>query len=348
MNNPWLRLTISLLKIAVPLAIIGWLLWRIDLEQWQTLSSQPKDYGLLVSAIGIASLAVVISMLRWGILVRCNGIRLTYIEALRLGAIGFLLSFVSVGSVGGDLFKAIFLAKRSPGKRVEAVASVAVDRAVGLYCLIIIVVAVLLVSPPRDNSDLRQISYWAAGLAILGTGVLAVLIVGGRFVDRLLRWAGKLRFVGPIVHQIADPIRVFHTHPIHFLIAIGMGLAVHVLLSVSLYLIARGLYSDAPSFTEHLIIVPIGMLISALPLSPAGIGLLEAAIEWLYIVVPQTPTEASGTLVALVYEIVKIILALAGVVFYWSSGREVKESISEAETIDPTQSPIPQPTLQDH
>ncbi|MEL7263559.1 MAG: hypothetical protein AAFP69_01945, partial [Planctomycetota bacterium] len=45
----------------------------------------------------------------------------------RLGAIGFLFSFVSPGSVGGDLFKAVFLARRARGKTTECFASVFAD-----------------------------------------------------------------------------------------------------------------------------------------------------------------------------------------------------------------------------
>ena len=72
------------------------------------------------------------------------------LEAFRLGSICFLLSFVSPGSVGGDVFKAIFLAQRRPGKRIEAVASVLVDRGVGLYRLLLLVAAALVLTNPTD------------------------------------------------------------------------------------------------------------------------------------------------------------------------------------------------------
>ena len=334
MKSPAIRHAFGLLKFLVPVAIIGWLLWRIDAEEWAALRNQPKNFGALAAALMVAMSALLLTLLRWGLLVRCNGIRLSYAEALRLGSIGFLLSFVSAGSVGGDLFKAIFLARRAPGQRVEAVASVAVDRAVGLYGLLLVVVCVMLVAPPRADQQIQQIAYWAAGLAAVGTLVLASLILGGRSIDRVVRRLGGFRYVGRLIHRVADPLRIFHTHPKEFLIAVVMSLGVHVLLSISIYLIARGLYADAPTLAQHLIIVPIAMLVSALPISPAGIGLLEAAMHWLYALIPETPTQASGTLVALVFEIVKILLALAGVVFYWTSGREVKESLSQAEVAD--------------
>ena len=57
-------------------------------------------------------------------------------DAFRLGFLAFLLNFVSVGAVGGDLFKAFFIARDQPGRRTEAVATVVVDRLVGFYALL--------------------------------------------------------------------------------------------------------------------------------------------------------------------------------------------------------------------
>ena len=59
-------------------------------------------------------------------------------DAFRLSFLSYLLNFVSVGSVGGDLFKAFFIAREQPGRRTEAVATVVVDRIVGLYGLLLV------------------------------------------------------------------------------------------------------------------------------------------------------------------------------------------------------------------
>ena len=110
-----------------------------------------------------------------------------------------------------------------------------------------------------------------------------------------------------------------------------MSLGVHSSMILSMYLIARGLYSEPPTLIEHFVIVPIGMLAAAMPITPAGLGVYEATIEWLYRIVPATTTTASGTLVALVFEIVKVAMAAIGTVFYWTSSEELRESVEEAE-----------------
>lgn len=326
---------VTFAKFAFPATIIGYLVWRIEPEQWDQLSSQPKDYPLLAAALVVALFAMSLSFARWCVLVRAQGIELSMLEAFRLGSIGFLLSFVSAGSVGGDLFKAIFLAKRRPGKRVAAVASVFVDRGSGLYGLLLLVAGGLLFSsPPAEAASavgMDQIKLAVTILIGVGTAILAVLILGGRGVDQLIKWGGTLPVVGGAVKTIGPPLRTFHHHPIAFAASVLMSVGVQGLLVISMVLIARGLYPSPPTLAEHFIIVPIGMLASALPITPAGIGVLEGAIELMYRTVPAVPTEASGTLVALVFEIVKVVMAVIGTVFYWTAGAEVRESLEEAE-----------------
>ncbi|MEM0925589.1 MAG: lysylphosphatidylglycerol synthase transmembrane domain-containing protein [Planctomycetota bacterium] len=336
MKNPRAAV-LSVLKVLIPLGIIVYLLLtHVTPSQWQTLATHPKNYPLLCVALLVALGAISLSLTRWCLLVRCQGIELTMLEAHRLGAICFLLNFVAAGSVGGDLFKAIFLAKRRPGKRVEAFASVVVDRGVGLYGLLVIATIAFLVhgggsSALGGDARMQQLQYLSAAFLGLGTVVLVILVFGGRAVDRVVTRSAGLPVVGGVITRIGQPLRMFHDHPVAFAISILMSVGVHALLTVSIYLIAKSLYPSVPSFAEHCIIVPAGMLASALPLTPAGIGLLEAAIEWLYQVIPAQPTLASGTLVALVFELVKLIIAIVGTVFYWTANQEVIDSLEGDE-----------------
>lgn len=328
-------IALNAIKFIIPAVIIPILLWRVEPEQWDQLTQQPKHYGLLFAAFLIAIAATALSFARWCILVRCQGIALSMLEAFRLGAICFLLSFVSVGSVGGDLFKAIFLARRRPGKRVEAVASVLVDRASGLYGLLFLVVTGTLLLQPvevRESAEgLEDLKFAATTLFGIGTAALLVLVFGGRSVDRALQWGSNARWVGPIIGKIAAPLRSFHRHPFAFGASLLMSVGVQGLFAISVYLLARSLYVAPPNLTEHFVIVPLGMLASALPLTPAGVGVWEVAIATLYEMIPATPTLASGTLVALTFEMLRILLALVATVFYWTANEEVRESLEKAE-----------------
>jgi uncharacterized membrane protein YbhN (UPF0104 family) len=328
---------VTLVKFAIPAAIIGFLLWQLrsDPDKWHEFVSQPKNFWLLAAALVVALASVSISFVRWCLLVRCQGIELTMLEGFRLGSIGFLLSFVSAGSVGGDLFKAIFLARRRPGKRIAAVASVLVDRGCGLYGLVLVVSVALLLTDPTDSDQstmgIEQIRFATGLLFGSGTIVLGILVFGGRGVDRLVTRGSTLPMIGGIVGKVGPPLRMFHSHPVAFAVSILLSIGVQVLLVISMYLIARGLYVSPPTLAEHFVIVPVGMIASALPITPAGIGVFEAAIQSMYSVVPAVPTEASGTLVALVFEMVKVVMAVFGTIFYWTANEEERESLEIAE-----------------
>lgn len=321
---------LNVVKFILPLAVIGWLLWRIEPEQWMTLRQQPKDYGRLAAALLAAMVALTISFTRWWVLVRCQGIPLRLVESYRLSAIGFLLSFVSAGSVGGDVFKMVFLARRSPGKQVQAVASVLVDRGIGLLGLLILVVAALQLAGDVRSEELARIGQISLILTAIGLVGLAGLILGGKPIDRLLAQTARWGKLGAIIDQVVSPLRMFHHHPWAFAGALLATLGVHSLLAVSVYWIALGLYADqAPPLIDHFLISPIANLASALPIAPAGIGVLEAAMEWLYRAVPVVPTAVSGTLVGLVFELVKVNLAILGMLFYWTAGSDIRRSLAQ-------------------
>ncbi|MCM2371230.1 lysylphosphatidylglycerol synthase transmembrane domain-containing protein [Aporhodopirellula aestuarii] len=336
MSNKPKTIAITLVKFLVPVVIIGYLLWRMPASDWTNLSERSIAYPVLFAALGVAFAAIVLSFVRWWVLVRCQGIPLSLMEALRLSSICFLLSFVSAGSVGGDVFKAVFLARRTPGKRIAAVASVLVDRGAGLYGLLLLVSMGLMIRTSTDPFEFNGVGLddikWIVGVLLgTGTAVLVTLVFGGKIVDRVIKQLSQVSIIGPVIEKIGPPLRAFHNHPWAFALSLVMSVGVQGLLVVSMFLIATSMYASPPTLAEHFVIVPIGMLASALPLTPAGIGVLEATVETLYHLVPAENTDASGTLVALVFELVKLVLAIVGTIFYWTAGKDVQESLEYAE-----------------
>ncbi len=343
MQNSKRHAAVTWIKFILPVAIIVVLVWRIEPSQWQALTDQPKHLGLLLSALILMLAAMCLSFARWCLLVRCQGIQLTMLEAFRLGSICFLLSFVSVGSIGGDLFKAVFLARRRPGKRIEAVASVVVDRISGLYGLLFLVVTAGLVLQSTEvavtPTELEKLKNAALVMFSVGSAFLMFFIFGGRWVDRILVTIKKCPSIGPKLAKLGSPLRMFHAHPWAFAASLLMSVAVQGFFAISVYLIANAMYENAPTFTEHFIIVPLGKLASALPLTPAGIGVWEAAVDALYDVIPAKPTGASGTLVALLFNMLNVVLALMAAIFYWTANEEVRESLEIAEAPETLRQP---------
>ena len=139
-------LLLTLLKIAASVAIIGYFFYKLvgtpgGWDAFVQMLQQPKAWGLLAWGFLLLLMAIMITMLRWWYLVRALGIDFSLPAAMRIGFLGYFFDFAPTGIAGGDLIKAWILAKEEPGNRAKALASVVVDRIIGLYVLFLVAVA---------------------------------------------------------------------------------------------------------------------------------------------------------------------------------------------------------------
>ena len=65
-------------------------------------------------------------------------------DAIRISFWGYLFNLAPLGIVGGDLVKAVMLDHEHPQHRAKALASVLVDRVIGLYILFVVASAAIL------------------------------------------------------------------------------------------------------------------------------------------------------------------------------------------------------------
>ena len=127
---------VNLLKFGVSFGILAYLVYdAVSDDTFAHMMEQPKHWGCFAGAWALSMVATCMTFVRWYYLVRALDLPFRMADAFRLGFIGYLLNFVSLGSVGGDLFKAVFIAREQHGKRAEAVATVVIDRVIGLYVL---------------------------------------------------------------------------------------------------------------------------------------------------------------------------------------------------------------------
>ena len=327
---------VIVLKLVLPILLVGWIVRSVWLENPNAISdiwNREKNYWLLACSIVTCVTAIVITFWRWYLLVRAINIPFRFRDALRLGFIGNLFQYIALGTVGGDLFKAIFLAREQPSKKPEAVATILIDRAVGLLALLLLTSAAFLTFGWRN---LPEELHLVAIVCFVVTAIGLFVVIGLLFTSATTRPLRSLFKSVPAINAILlrgeHALLLYRENRKSFFLALASGMLSHCLLGAAAYFAAASIFSNAPTFAEQVVTWNIAGSVSALPLSPGGLGTMEATYSYLYKNVPTggRPLE-HGFTVAILLRVVYVIVAAIGVVVYWFSRREINELVSTAE-----------------
>ena len=326
-----------LVKLAVSVGVLGYLFYsfRTSKDYSETIDQliyQPKDWWLLAAALGVVFISIFLTFIRWYWLVLALDLPFRLRDGLRLGFLGFLFNFVSLGSVGGDLFKAVFLAHEHPGRRAEAISTIIVDRLIGLYGLLLLGSVVVVSGRLPEGPDIHRLGV----VTLIGTGVITLLCTvmmwPGLLHGALSEKLSALPKVGPHFSNLLRAARTYRQRHGVLWASLAITMVVHVLNVAGFYCIARGLPGEAPTFASHMLIIPLAVLTSALPISLAGLGVFELAMQKLYLTVaPVGMMPKLGLFVALIDRVIMLVCAAVGVFFYIGGRREVREVLHEVE-----------------
>ena len=331
-------IAIPALKFSLPVLIVGWLLSSISASDWNELNSRPKQWDRLVFAFLLTFGGVVGTYFRWYMLVRTLDLPFRIGDALRLGFLGYLLNFVSLGSVGGDLFKAIFIAREQTSRRAEAVASVIADRVIGLYALLVLASGTTLAGTlsgtlSGQSELLKRVGQMT--LLMTATGALMVVLFAKIPVEKLTTTLGRFPLrIGAVSRRLVEALALYRRSPKVVAVALAVSVVTHGMFVVALHLIASGILEASPTLAEHFLIGPVAFVAGAVPFMPAGLGALELALDVMYTKVSSADLAAGlGVVVALGHRLNTIGVATVGAIIYWLSKREVDELLSLGEEV---------------
>jgi uncharacterized protein (TIRG00374 family) len=333
------RTLIALAKIALAVAILAYLLWQAkEHDAFTRLVEQPKRWPMLALGLGCTFSAALLCFVRWHFLVLAVGISVRLVDSLRLGALGFALNFVSLGSIGGDLFRAVFLAHGQPGRRTEAVATVAADRLLGVTTMLVLasggILATDLVHAPSAELALlcKTILVTAAFVLIGAALLLFVPAISGPVVSR---WFERVPIAGGIFVKLVSVARAYRDDKRLLSAAAATSLFANLMYMTSFYFVASGLPVARPTWSEHLVVVPVASLVGAIPATPNGLGTMELAVEELYQHMPGATgaRQGDGTMVTLAHRVTMMAVALVGLVFYLGHRAEVRQVYAEVEEL---------------
>ncbi|MGA2174788.1 MAG: lysylphosphatidylglycerol synthase transmembrane domain-containing protein [Verrucomicrobiota bacterium] len=256
-------------------------------QQWRLAwSNGPRDlwhtlrmthlWALIASTL-IVGLALFIGVVRWRIVLEAQGLHLPLGRATRISFVAQFFNSFLLGSTGGDLIKAYAAAQETHHKKTEAVTTVFVDRLVGLWAMLLFAG---LMMPP--NFSLLRVSPDLAVPALFILAMLAALSVvlglafWGGVSKRFPRARHQLRRLpkGDLLERALDSCRQFGKQRTFLLKTVAISLFLNVLWVAQVLTLGAGLDLHI-SLMALFVIVPVIFCISALPITPNGLGVRE-------------------------------------------------------------------------
>jgi uncharacterized protein (TIRG00374 family) len=324
--NRFLKFFIQFLLIA---GIFGFLFWKAAAATdtdgknvFNVLYEQPKRWHFLVAAFSIQLFAVAITFIRWRWLVRTLGLECSRRDAFRLGFLGLMLNLAPLGIVGGDAVKAVLIAQKNPDRKLQAVASVLIDRFLGLLVMFICGTLFIFWTGFADRPELiartfTHIVLACTAISIIGSGIIFLpFFAKGHFE----RWIEKIPLCGKLGSKLIQSLLLYRNHKRCLLQSCLITILVHVSFGLSLYWIAAGLFQSVPTspdWADHIMLQNVANLTSMIPLAA---GPYELVLEQLYQLL--THSVGRGLVIALAFRLTTIFVAVVGIIYYYASQRQ--------------------------
>ncbi len=270
--------------------------WQYGPAQlWQTLASM-DPWWLLLSLV-LMGMTIVIGVIRWQIVLRVHGLHLPLARTAQISFVAHFFNSFLLGSIGGDVLKAYYVARETHHKKTEAVVTVLVDRLIGLFsmlvfgCLLILPNYQLVTSTPR----LRAVVIIILAMTV-GCGGFLILAFWGGVSKRLPKARAWLRRMpkGEALERSLEAFRLFGRDRTFFWRIFPITMLLNGVIVIHFYVLTLGFHLQV-SLLALAAIVPIVTSISALPITPSGLGVRENLYVWM-LAVPSVGVPAGQAL----------------------------------------------------
>lgn len=324
----WIKL---LAKFFFAFAILFYMVQtgRLDLSVVVTGFSQVH---LLLICFFLEVAAMLFALKRWNNLLQGLDLDYSFASVVRYGMIGAFFNTTMPGAVSGDIIKAWYIVSDHKGqKKTPVLASILLDRAMGVFGLVLVAASPLVFywQEVWSNDSLRQVSLLILGL-FFGMVVFfsyIMLSVWGP-LSFLRRKMDSLEKYGPgkIFLQAYDSWISYGHRPGVLIKALLLSICTHSMIVVVAILCSRALGDHSVDLHSYFLLVPIGLLTTAIPIAPAGLGVGHVAFAALF----QMAGSSHGAEVFTLLITIQIFINLSGVIFYLKSGKakQAVESIS--------------------
>ncbi len=332
------RVFLWLLQLAITAGLLWWVFHDEQKQRALRDAVMQADWRWLVGGIAAYGMFELLAGVRWQILLRVQGIRLSWRRMYGLLMVGLFFSLFIPGGTGGDLVKGYYLLKEAPvGRKTSAALSVVMDRLLGLLGIAIITGSVTFLRWDWLTSDPISKNFVLTGLGILGVSVSGIVLAWGisaaRLVHRLPERMPGRGFLATATGAYALYGRAW----LATLGAIFISVLAHTAHYTTFWCAAQSIEESGPrkpTTIELYSAMPVIETVAALPVTPGGLGTREAAFDHMLTTLADLEEGVAPSISMLGYVCIVFWGIVGGIfyLFYRPSRSERQAILSEAKS----------------
>lgn len=307
---------INIIKYALSLSLLAWLIIRTDLQGVFDLWPD-ADLQDIAVALTMYLISVVIIAYRWQILLVAKQVPMAIRRAISLYFIGnFFTNFLPT-SIGGDAVRA-YSAGTDMDDRMDAFASVFIERFIGLFAIVFLaLLGLLLIALKFEQTYIVPLTI---ALFIIMAAVFPIL-----FSRWCLDWfqPALLRItmfdIGRRATRLHEVLYKYGEHRQALIANFLLSILYQGLIVVMNIFAARALHIDVPA-VYFIVFVPIIGIVSMFPFSVNAIGFREGGYIFLFDRIGFPSTEALALSLTL-YAITVVSSLPGGLLFAFQRNR---------------------------
>jgi hypothetical protein len=253
------------------------IVWSVGPQSlWEAF--QKINLWWFTAAVISAGIPFFLGIIRWRWILHVQGLEVKLSRLYSIGFIGMFFNAFMLGSTGGDVIKAWYVARETHHKKAEAVATVVVDRLIGLLALFVITLIMMTVFYRRVFEDPKLIWFSIITLAVVVSTVLATIIGFWRgFADKfpgLRSWLKRMPRYDTL-RRMVEAYRVYASHPAVLAKTVLISFGVHFFSMLSIVCIGQGLGVRSATLVDYYLYLPIINSVTAVPITISGFGVRE-------------------------------------------------------------------------
>ncbi len=297
MTNEGKKKQSSFLSLLVRLGVAGLACWLIakDLdfvELKQTFSQFHISWLILACFVFTGGLSII--GFRWWLFMRAQKIEIPVFMAVKLTFLGQFFTNFMPSAVGGDLIRAWYVS-RYTHRKLQAALGVLVDRVMGLASTFILAMTSYflfmrgqgLLKIERKSTGSIQAFLEKLPVSIPHLVLLSVLVLGIGFVfsgifDLKPVFRKLYDHVKHVTVQFKEVMLVYYHHPLVLIFGLTATIFLQSMVIISYWLIGRDLGMTA-GLRYYFVFFPLIWVVGSIPISIAGLGILEGGLVLLFV-----------------------------------------------------------------